>query len=316
MRWIRIALTLCAGTISLLLVCQHFELITMPCNRYCGAIRDWPLSKLVAVLALAGVVALGKAAWLNQDAVFRRWSILGAVVAICMQGVALALNGACQSCIALAFLLVGLGLTNIKKLGLGYLGLLVGTVGVYVLLADKIAMAQAPGPTPLLLRPYERPIDPRAHIYVVVADLECPACRQLSRIEAQNKRFDVVIVYRWYLQPASSARTGRAALVIEGISEQDWAKGATLRRSLFASQEPLTDQTILRVADSLGMRGEAESLLQIAPDRLLYWIAEDGKTFTSLGVSEVPYVFDTPGKRRILGHSSTQVIESFAQPTS
>ena len=183
--------------------------------------------------------------------------------------------------------MLGVASTTIRWKSLGFVSLAPALFGFYVIY-DDTHVTMLHDPLPFVRRPWETEPEWRRLEYVIYADPECPACRKLARAEAQIERRDVVFHYRWYLLPPTSGRTLRAAIAIESASRQNPQAGVRLREAIFASDEKLTDATILKISEEVGLREVVYRALHGPTADVLRWIKDDGLNFENARYSAVP----------------------------
>jgi hypothetical protein len=286
LRWSLVAVALVLAFITFV---RAIGVDNWPCDEYCTRIRDWPLSPFVSLLAIGGLLAMGYSLSKQNEKAFRGLAWSGVGVALLLQLMSISWQAICVWCMALAFVVLGLGLTTISAKKWALVSLVPVVFGL-LLLYDAVAPPrQKYDPIEFTYRPYEvQPVDFRQRPYVIYADPECSACRRLAREEAKFSGDDIVFYYRWYLLPATSGRTLRAATAIEAVSIESAEYGERFRQALFEAEEKLTDETILQIASNLGLEATVRGALDNPPKEVLSWISDDGRAFESARHFVVP----------------------------
>jgi len=297
LRWSLVAMALVLAFITFV---RTIGVGNWPCDQFCARIRDWPLSPFVSLLAIGGLLAIGYSLSKQNENAFRGLAWSGVGIALLFQLLSISWQAVCAWCMALAFVVLGLGLTTIAARKWALVSLVPALFGL-VLIYDAVAPQRMRyDPIAFRYRPYEaQPVDFRQRPYVIYADPECPACRRLAREEAKFSGDDIVFYYRWYLLPATSGRTLRAAIAIEAVSIESAENGERFRQAIFESEEKLTDETILDIASGLGLKATVRSALEVPPKEVLSWISEDGIAF------ETARHFAVPQPARLDTHTMT-----------
>lgn len=260
-----------------------------PCDQYCARIRDWPVSPYVSLLAIGGVLAMAVSLTKQNERAFRALALTGFVVALFFQVLSISWQAVCPWCMALASVVMAIALSTIRAKHWALVSLLPLLFGILLIYDASAPPRQRYDPIAFEYRPYEaKPTSFRQVPYVIYADPECPACRRLAREEAKLSGDDIVFYYRWYLLPATSSRTLRAAIAIEAVNLNNVEKGDRLREAIFAAEEKLTDEAILAIASRLGLEESVRAALTNPPEEALAWISQDGTSFEAARHFAVP----------------------------
>src|SRR5688500_13299345 len=141
-RTIRWGFVLVALVVAFATLLSQTGAVQLPCNEYCARIRDWSLSPLTSILALAGLMSIAYSLKSNDERLFRKLTLVGLIAAISLQALAISWQGVCALCMGLAFIVLGLAITAIPKVAWSYAALLPALFGLFVIY-DEFAPSSA-----------------------------------------------------------------------------------------------------------------------------------------------------------------------------
>lgn len=288
-RTIRWGFVLVALAVSLVTLLSQTGAFKLPCDEYCARIRDWTLSPVISILTIAGFMAIAYSLKNNDERLFRNLTLVGLVIAITLQALAFSWQGVCALCMGLAFIVLGLAITAIPKVAWSYAALLPALFGL-VVIYDEFAPSSAREPERIAYRPYESPPGEREHGYIVYIDPEDNASRLLIANTNEAARPDIIVYYRWRLNPETKERSMLSVVAIETVNSERPEVAPLFRRAVLTMSSPRTDQNIIEIARRFNVVDIVASALKSQSADIASFLKADQKEYESSDQNELPAV--------------------------